>query len=841
MASIIIDRRNGLNSAAAIKGPCRVATTANITLSGLQTIDGVALADGDRVLVKNQTDARDNGIRIASTGNWERSADFRNNRDIVTGTQVYVTSGSASANRWYGLTAANPVKVGTTNLTFAVSDNLAAVDAAAADALADLAAAGDAIIADAESARDEAIAAKSAAEEAAAALPAITANTMLVDNAAGSARETKTFAEVLDLVVPNGSLGNARLADMATATIKGRATAGTGVSEDLTPTQVNGLLGTFVSVAAAAATTIPASVTRLETRFFAPNMVVPKSLVGGAHYRRASFADLGSFPSAAYFRSVDRYLPDGSTDATNGGYWLLDEDRPSVHMTGAVGDGVTDDTAAINAALAYMRLMGGGEVDIFPTGAAYRATNSILVGDGVALVGSATTTFPGTTAPKADWVKYGTWINPTHASNSGIVLQGHGSALRGVCIWHDQPTPTGGAYTPNAYGWAVEVTVSHITVEDLTIANATNGLILNYTSASGGGTHVSLRNIILGCFGTCLKTSNVNDTIHMENIHARPIWQTGFITTTYFLLSTAWDCGYTDNCIVNGFEMVFLARGIYFRNETCLGNTHSLYNAQISGLQLSLCNRAMEVENANTVVTGQINDVVIQQGNMFGYTWGTECLTLNSNYVDLQIGLMRVNDAGGSVMTLGGGTGGSMRVRDLEVKAYSSVSAGQTCIVLNAGSKLRLGAYSIKKSAGNGARFAGAGADGLVTGVYGVVKEPFGRFSEYDATGTGVVVDVGTDSLYRPGVSGAHQCRIVADFNVVTAQAGTTLLVKFSGISDATTTTISSATTGWKNFDSGWIDISQANLDNLANFARPQISLGNGVRVQNGAFSLLVR
>lgn len=175
MVSVTIDRRDGLNSAAAIKGPCRVATTANITLTGLQTVDGVALAEGDRVLVKNQTDARDNGIRIASTGNWERSADFRNSRDIVTGTQVYITHGTVSAERWYGVTAANPISVGTTNLTFAVADVLSQVEAIAA------------------------------------AFPAVAANTMLVDNAAGTARETKTFAQIADLlpVLETGSSATA--------------------------------------------------------------------------------------------------------------------------------------------------------------------------------------------------------------------------------------------------------------------------------------------------------------------------------------------------------------------------------------------------------------------------------------------------------------------------------------------------------------------------------------------------------------------------------------------------------------------------------------------------------
>ena len=50
-----------------VKGSCRVGTTANITLSGTQTIDGVAVIAGDRVLVKNQSSAAENGIYIITT------------------------------------------------------------------------------------------------------------------------------------------------------------------------------------------------------------------------------------------------------------------------------------------------------------------------------------------------------------------------------------------------------------------------------------------------------------------------------------------------------------------------------------------------------------------------------------------------------------------------------------------------------------------------------------------------------------------------------------------------------------------------------------------------------
>ena len=58
------------------KAACAVATTANITLSGLQTIDGYTTLAGDRVLVKNQGSSQYNGIYIASASTWTRATDM---------------------------------------------------------------------------------------------------------------------------------------------------------------------------------------------------------------------------------------------------------------------------------------------------------------------------------------------------------------------------------------------------------------------------------------------------------------------------------------------------------------------------------------------------------------------------------------------------------------------------------------------------------------------------------------------------------------------------------------------------------------------------------------------
>lgn len=103
----------------AIKAPCRAATTANITLSGLQTVDGVVLVANDRVLVKNQTSGASNGIYLASTGSWTRTSDFQGNRAAVDGTLVFVRLGTASALAVYVLSCAtSPANIGTTSLTF---------------------------------------------------------------------------------------------------------------------------------------------------------------------------------------------------------------------------------------------------------------------------------------------------------------------------------------------------------------------------------------------------------------------------------------------------------------------------------------------------------------------------------------------------------------------------------------------------------------------------------------------------------------------------------------------------------------------------------------------------
>lgn len=120
MTSIAIDRLDGLSSSTAVKGPCKAGTTGNATLSGEQTIDGVACVTGDRVLVMAQTDATANGIYVVDTGTWARSKDFSRSRDIRKGTQVYVVSGTTNEG-WYGITTADPISLDEDEIEFEAS------------------------------------------------------------------------------------------------------------------------------------------------------------------------------------------------------------------------------------------------------------------------------------------------------------------------------------------------------------------------------------------------------------------------------------------------------------------------------------------------------------------------------------------------------------------------------------------------------------------------------------------------------------------------------------------------------------------------------------------------
>lgn len=102
------------------KESVRVASTANVAaISGLLTIDGVTVVAGDRVLLKDQSIASQNGIYVAAAGAWSRAADADTGTELNGGTIIPVEEGTANADTNWQITNNGTVTIGTTGLTFA--------------------------------------------------------------------------------------------------------------------------------------------------------------------------------------------------------------------------------------------------------------------------------------------------------------------------------------------------------------------------------------------------------------------------------------------------------------------------------------------------------------------------------------------------------------------------------------------------------------------------------------------------------------------------------------------------------------------------------------------------
>lgn len=101
-----------------VKPSVRAATTANITLSGTQTIDGVSLVADDRVLVKDQSVAADNGLYIVAAGAWARAMDANQDAEVLSGDLTYVQEGTDNGTKYFSIDTVDPIIVGTTALSY---------------------------------------------------------------------------------------------------------------------------------------------------------------------------------------------------------------------------------------------------------------------------------------------------------------------------------------------------------------------------------------------------------------------------------------------------------------------------------------------------------------------------------------------------------------------------------------------------------------------------------------------------------------------------------------------------------------------------------------------------
>ncbi len=337
MPSTITDRLYGLTTSVAIKAPCRVATTAAITLSGVQTIDGVSVVAGDRVLVKDQADATDNGIWIVGAATWGRAADFDGSYDAVQGTLIYVLAGSGYASTYWEVTTSGAIVIGADDVEF----------------------------------------------------------------------EMRAF----------GALN--RVSEFT-------ATAAQAVFVlDFTPLTQSAVYANGVRLATSDYSASGTTVTLVEPRSVGDSIIIVSSEAANQSTLRIDMASTASSKGAGLVG-----FSDASTYATGsvGNHlkrFVVVTDAPYL----ATGNGATDDTSAIQAAITAVQASGGGDL-IFPKGAYKYTTLTIAVGDTVNLIGQGWESSLSTSSATADAIT----VNPLYTKITGLRFTSSAVRTAGVFV-----------------------------------------------------------------------------------------------------------------------------------------------------------------------------------------------------------------------------------------------------------------------------------------------------------------------------------------------------------------------------------------------------------------------
>jgi len=517
---------------------------------------------------------------------------------------------------------------------------------------------------------------------------------------------------------------------------------------------------------------------------------------------------------------------------------------------GIVADGSTDNTSALNSLISQISALGGGYLYLPAATNTYVTNSGITLLQGVKLLGDGIMNFSGmdlplNTPPPPFWASYGSWLQCKDTVNSAVTIGGHGCGIKGVNFGYAQPTPSATphtTWTPTTWPYAVSVEHSNVALEDIFVMGGTHGIRWNYTSTSGGGTMCSARNILLHVFKVGIQTNYVNDTMHFDNIHVRNLFYEDNPNVVDYELSNliGWDCHYTDNIVVNGFEVFHALDALLLTDQGPIqGNTHSLWNASIHGFAANLCRRAIRVAANNTNVRAYFSNFLAQSVSSYtGQTGSTPTDTLiqlGSDNVNVKIANCTIPTANGQLASIGNGLSGEVMIDNLEA-TYNALTTGQVGIGLSAGSVFHLGARSMIRAGTNPAGpLAGSGLPNVQSAM-GIIWQPFAWFSQASYTGTGSIQDLTNDFAVQLLQGRSLIIRISGQLNVTTPQASGTITLTIPNFPEANPSVISASTSGWRAFDTGWVTLSSA----TNNLGRIRFTATNGVVFQFGDLTVQV-
>lgn len=497
---------------------------------------------------------------------------------------------------------------------------------------------------------------------------------------------------------------------------------------------------------------------------------------------------------------------------------------------GAKGDGISDDTAAIQAAINYAAVK-GCRAFLPATGAAYVTTRSITVPRGVTVFGDSHNGPNRLGASNSEYAKVGTTINPKGKDGSAFILAENGASIRGIQFIHDQPVPLDESWAPTQYPYCIEARASWHTIKEITIVNGSHGIWLSYTPEAPGGTQVTIDDCRIGALEVGLRHDSVTDTLSITRVNFGPCWHidTKYVKEYRHKHTIGWSLGHGSGTYATGIEFYRLHTAMKLRSlPNNVGADTGPRASRFDNILFNLVNRAVDIESTTIWTELNFGTVFAQSADDWGLALGSDPLfNFQSDNLDVNISLLVVGTCGGSVCRLGAGSGGGLSITNLCVRDYSTQASGQSAFFLASGARLKLGAYTIKRSKSTaGAYFSGAGSRYVTTGSK-QCRIFFPTFNALKITGDNERNHITTSDPRIPSQEGWTQIRLFVEVNVVTSK-GVGAKFDFCGV----TVTVDTSSTGWKTSDSGWVDIQPGSLDTEA--GRLYVTAPNGSELSTG-------
>jgi hypothetical protein len=546
--------------------------------------------------------------------------------------------------------------------------------------------------------------------------------------------------------------------------------------------------------------------------------------------------DVEKYPFDGYFW-VKGYGNPGNAGEDIGnrlvnGKTLLDwlKDPVNVSVFGAKGDGVTDDYKAIQAAVDYAKRKGGWRVYIPSTGHAYVISKSIIVGQGVTVFGSAN----GSRAfaqSMEDAAAHTTTIMPT-GSGSAFILAEDGAGIHDVRFLHNQPEPVEG-WTPKQYGFCIEGQANYHRIERIDIVNASHGIWLSHIPTGATGTQIVIDDCRIGAFGVGLQHDAIKDTLSVTRINFAPNWRgdNQYVKQYRHDHTIGWRIGHGSGTYANGIEFYRLKTAMTFRSiSNNVGRVTSARCGRFDNIMFNLVNVCAALESSDVITDVDFGTVYAQTSDDWGLPLGTSAsFQFESDGVHMSFARLFVNYCGGSVMRIGGGSGGRVSIADLYVGSYSDNGENQPAFYVAKGAELKIGTYRIvKRLSKAGKYFTGEGSEAVTTGCWRT-KSFFPVFNAVSVTTNGATQTITTDDPAKPNHDGTHQVLLNANINVTTPISGASVQVSYGGV----TVVIDASSSGWKTANSGWTDIPESNRNTQA--GRLSVVAPSGVKFNTGS------